>query len=596
MAKSLRSLNGQVVAITGGARGIGRATATALIAQGARVAIGDIDVAAGREDRVASSAPGRIGLPLDVTDRDSFAGFLDEVERQLGPLDVLVNNAGIMPIGPFVEGDRRCARRLVDINIHGVILGSKLAVERFMPRGRGHIVQLASIAGKGGFPGGATYCATKHAVVGLTEALRAELRGTGDRAAPGAADRRQHRAVLGRRRRRAASPRLEPAGRRQRDRRAAPDRQVRALRAEVGRRRSLACRRCMPRRCRGDHPLHQGRPACCWPPTRPRGAPTRARINGSAPAAAPEQERRRRVASAGEPGRQPVGDQAPDLGPASSCRKWQAPAITWSTSPPSAAAKRRPVSSGSTGSESAHRISLRPGVAAQRVEHALAGAARPGASGVSGRISGNARAPALAAGVRERRVVGGDHLVAGVVQAGPPHEQPDREILGSLDEGAERHPGVVHRLVAGEQAGVEDHDAGDPVGCSTATRRPIGPPQSWTTTVASRRSSSSTRAAIARRVAVVGVPADVDRLVRAAEPGQVGRDAAVARVAHRRDHLAPQERPRGLAVHEQDRRSLADVEVGQAQSPRTPDSATRTGSRGGRSASSSGVRIASVIA
>ncbi|HKO27664.1 MAG TPA: SDR family NAD(P)-dependent oxidoreductase, partial [Solirubrobacteraceae bacterium] len=102
-----------------------------------------------------------------------------ETERQLGPLDVLVNNAGIMPVGPFVEESDAAARRLVDINIHGVILGSKLAIERFKPRGRGHIVQLASIAGKGGFPGGVTYCATKHAVVGLTEALRSELRGTG---------------------------------------------------------------------------------------------------------------------------------------------------------------------------------------------------------------------------------------------------------------------------------------------------------------------------------------------------------------------------------------------------------------------------------
>jgi NAD(P)-dependent dehydrogenase (short-subunit alcohol dehydrogenase family) len=178
MAKSLRSLNGQVVAITGGARGIGRATAAALIAQGARVGIGDIDVAL--VERTASElGSGTIGMPLDVTDRESFTAFLDEVERQLGPLDVLVNNAGIMPIGPFVDETDPTARRLVDINIHGVILGSKLAIARFLPRGRGHIVQLASIAGKGGFPGGATYCATKHAVVGLTEALRAELRGTG---------------------------------------------------------------------------------------------------------------------------------------------------------------------------------------------------------------------------------------------------------------------------------------------------------------------------------------------------------------------------------------------------------------------------------
>jgi NAD(P)-dependent dehydrogenase (short-subunit alcohol dehydrogenase family) len=178
MAKTLRSLNGQVVAITGGARGIGRATATALIAQGARVAIGDIDAPLA-EKTAAELGAGTIGLPLDVTDRESFARFLDEVERQLGPLDVLVNNAGIMPIGPFEEETDACEQRLIDINLHGVILGTKLALARFRPRSHGHIVQLASIAGKGGFPGGVTYCATKHGVVGLTEALRAELRGTG---------------------------------------------------------------------------------------------------------------------------------------------------------------------------------------------------------------------------------------------------------------------------------------------------------------------------------------------------------------------------------------------------------------------------------
>jgi NAD(P)-dependent dehydrogenase (short-subunit alcohol dehydrogenase family) len=178
MAKRLRSLNGQVVAITGGARGIGRATAVALIAQGARVGIGDIDAPLA-EKAASELGGGTIGLPLDVTDRTSFTAFLDEVERQLGPLDVLVNNAGIMPIGPFVEETDAAAQRMIDVNVHGVILGSKLAIQRFLPRGRGHIVQLASIAGKGGFPGVATYCASKHAVVGLTETLRSELRGTG---------------------------------------------------------------------------------------------------------------------------------------------------------------------------------------------------------------------------------------------------------------------------------------------------------------------------------------------------------------------------------------------------------------------------------
>ena len=178
MAKQLRSLKGQVVAITGGGRGIGRATAAALIAQGARVAIGDID--APLAERTASELGSEtVGLPLDVTDKASFTAFLDEVESRLGPLDVLVNNAGIMPVGPFIDETDAAAGKLLDINVTGVIIGAKLALERFRPRGRGHIVQLASLAGKIGLPGGATYCATKHAVVGLTETLRAELRGTG---------------------------------------------------------------------------------------------------------------------------------------------------------------------------------------------------------------------------------------------------------------------------------------------------------------------------------------------------------------------------------------------------------------------------------
>jgi short-subunit dehydrogenase len=88
---------------------------------------------------------------------------------------VLVNNAGIMQIGRFVDEDDLTARRMVDINIHGVILGTKLALERMVPRDRGHIVNISSQAGKYGSPGGATYSATKHAVVGLTEAVRGEL-------------------------------------------------------------------------------------------------------------------------------------------------------------------------------------------------------------------------------------------------------------------------------------------------------------------------------------------------------------------------------------------------------------------------------------
>jgi NADP-dependent 3-hydroxy acid dehydrogenase YdfG len=177
MAKAPRSLAGKVVAITGGARGIGRATAAALITHGARVAIGDIE--ASLADQTAQElGGGTIGLPLDVTNRASFETFLEQVEQRMGPLDVLINNAGIMPVGPFVDESDATAKRLVDINLHGVIYGSKLALERFLPRGRGHLVNIASTAGKAGFPGGATYCATKHAVVGLSEAIRAEVRST----------------------------------------------------------------------------------------------------------------------------------------------------------------------------------------------------------------------------------------------------------------------------------------------------------------------------------------------------------------------------------------------------------------------------------
>jgi NADP-dependent 3-hydroxy acid dehydrogenase YdfG len=177
MAKAPRSLAGKVVAITGGARGIGRATAAALVTQGARVAIGDIEADLA-EKTAQELGGGTLGLPLDVTDRASFERFLTDAEERLGPLDVLINNAGIMPIGPFVDETDATAKRLVDINLHGVIYGSKLALERFLPRGRGHLVNIASVAGKAGFPGGATYCATKHAVVGLSEAIRAEVRPT----------------------------------------------------------------------------------------------------------------------------------------------------------------------------------------------------------------------------------------------------------------------------------------------------------------------------------------------------------------------------------------------------------------------------------
>jgi NADP-dependent 3-hydroxy acid dehydrogenase YdfG len=178
MAKQPRSLAGRVVAITGGARGIGRATAEALVGAGARVALGDLD--ADLACRTAEEiGPAASAFALDVTDRASFEAFVDAVEAQLGPLDVLVNNAGIMSLGPFVEEDDRTTRRLVDINVHGVLHGMKVVLPRFAARRAGHLVNLASAAGKGPYPGGATYCGTKYFVVGVSETVRGELRGSG---------------------------------------------------------------------------------------------------------------------------------------------------------------------------------------------------------------------------------------------------------------------------------------------------------------------------------------------------------------------------------------------------------------------------------
>src|SRR3954452_3779413 len=178
MAKQPKSLNGRVIAITGAARGIGKATAAALVREGARVGIGDIDAELAR--RTADELGGGVrAYGLDVTSRPSVSEFLDSVERDLGPLDVMINNAGIMPVGPFLEETDASAVRQLDINVHGVLFGMKEALPRMLPRRSGHIVNLASIAGKGGFPHLATYCASKFAVVGATESVRAEYLDSG---------------------------------------------------------------------------------------------------------------------------------------------------------------------------------------------------------------------------------------------------------------------------------------------------------------------------------------------------------------------------------------------------------------------------------
>jgi NADP-dependent 3-hydroxy acid dehydrogenase YdfG len=163
-----------LVAVTGGARGIGLAIGQAFAARGATVVIGDLDLDVAR---AAAAGLGATAYPLDVRDRASFARFL----AAACPVDVLVNNAGVAPGGRFDDADPAALDCLIDVNLRGVVHGMQLALPDMIARRSGHIVNIASLSGRLPLPGAAVYTATKHAVVGLTEAVRAEVRRSGVR-------------------------------------------------------------------------------------------------------------------------------------------------------------------------------------------------------------------------------------------------------------------------------------------------------------------------------------------------------------------------------------------------------------------------------
>lgn len=170
-------MRGQVVLVTGAAQGIGRATAAAFVDAGATVVLTDRD-----RDRVEAAGAALKGSPvrgLDVTDAAAFEACVEDVEAHVGPIDVLVNNAGIMTIGPFLEQPAHHDERMLDVNVRGVLNGMRAALPRMKRRGRGAVINVASMAGKVPTPYGAVYSATKHAVVALTEAVRFELEATG---------------------------------------------------------------------------------------------------------------------------------------------------------------------------------------------------------------------------------------------------------------------------------------------------------------------------------------------------------------------------------------------------------------------------------
>jgi short-subunit dehydrogenase len=171
-------VQGASAAVTGAGNGIGRAIALRLAGAGARVAVGDIDLEAARAV-AAEIGESALAVAVDVADPAAFAAFLDAAEARNGPLSLMVNNAGVDWIGPFHAEPDEVTRREIEINLYGAILGSKLALSRMLPRGSGHLVNVASGVGRVPLPGSATYAATKHGLVGLTESLRMEYRGRG---------------------------------------------------------------------------------------------------------------------------------------------------------------------------------------------------------------------------------------------------------------------------------------------------------------------------------------------------------------------------------------------------------------------------------
>jgi short-subunit dehydrogenase len=164
MAYPKIELDSAIVLVTGGARGIGRATSDLFAARGATVCTGDLDGG---------------DYTVDVTSRDSFAEFVTAVMNRHGRIDVLVNNAGVMPLGDFLSEDDAISRTTLEVNVWGLMHGMRLVLPHMIERGRGHVVNVASMAGKLVVPGMAVYNASKFAAVGLSAAVREEYRDTG---------------------------------------------------------------------------------------------------------------------------------------------------------------------------------------------------------------------------------------------------------------------------------------------------------------------------------------------------------------------------------------------------------------------------------
>jgi NADP-dependent 3-hydroxy acid dehydrogenase YdfG len=169
----MAQLNNRTILITGASSGIGEATARELAPSGANLFLG-----ARRTDRLSALAEElgeRAGwCALDVTDATSFDAFVDAAGERFGRIDALVNNAGVMPLSPLASLRRDEWKRMIDVNVHGVLNGIASVLPRFMAQRDGHVINVASIAAHMVVPTAAVYCGTKHAVKAITEGLRLE--------------------------------------------------------------------------------------------------------------------------------------------------------------------------------------------------------------------------------------------------------------------------------------------------------------------------------------------------------------------------------------------------------------------------------------
>ncbi|MBB4097711.1 SDR family oxidoreductase [Sphingomonas kyeonggiensis] len=169
----MTGLSDKVILITGASSGIGEATVRELAASGAKLFIG-----ARRGDRLQALA-NELGAnicwrELDVTDAADFTAFADAAEAKFGRVDVLINNAGVMPLSPLAALKTDEWKRMIDVNIHGVLNGIAAVLPRFVAQHNGHVVNVASVGAHLVLPTAAVYCGTKYAVWAITEGLRQE--------------------------------------------------------------------------------------------------------------------------------------------------------------------------------------------------------------------------------------------------------------------------------------------------------------------------------------------------------------------------------------------------------------------------------------